>query len=447
MLAEKYGIPTIPAADWNAARRFARNFFPLPGPGIRLLWASDGITITHDPGSGFRHPWQLAPRWRADDRLPAGGEWVSTVNPGFVNGDDATIEVVRVGRDPASLENLAPHKIHVPLTGGYATPTGPYSIETGEDAPEIVLGSFRNPASSAGLAATADGEIVSRAGEGYPAFFDSLGVVPPAAGGPIGEGASDETRTRQIRASDLVLIVPRFGSRQDINIRDPFTAAQTVEISTVFLNGRVASAPSRYYLVTLPKWRPADAPTMQDRLAGTAVETEQDELLIATVYFVSPPDYTDDAEVDSTWTPYVDYRVFWNLAWSSRAEFGTPPTAPISLQTGLAFGIGDALFNFLLSPVNDMLNAVQAMLGAADFHGLFWTPGALATSGLAASASGDPSTPLRTGVGLDTVRLRLVREAKAAGENVAPELNPAFPYLRQPFDPAFFGLFDTPARP
>lgn len=347
-------VPIIRAADWNAARALSRRNRPLSGTGVRLMWTSDGVWIELADDSSFDHPWELSCRWRPDDTLELGGEWVGAVRPGFVNGRDVTIEATQQVEGETT-------KIHVPLTD--------------DPAPELSLGSYRDPTAPSGFGATDDGELVTMPGEGYPRYFEQLGVKPAWKGGRIGEDApnDDPNRTRQIRASDIVLITPRIGTAQQVEVRDPFTDAQTVEISTVYRSGRLANAPSRNYLVSLPKWTPTAGPTALDRLMGTAVETEQDELRIATVYFVSPEDTPDDAEVDALWTPYPAYAVFWNLNWASRAQTALVPSPPMSLHTGLAFGIADTLFNALLSPVNDFFNQVESLLGAADYSGRYWS--------------------------------------------------------------------------
>jgi hypothetical protein len=347
-------LAVISAAEWNAARALLLSNRPLSGTGVRLMWTPDGVWVALTGDSAFRHPWELSCRWRLDDKLALGGEWVATVRPGFVNGRDVTVAAPRP-------DGSAPSRQQIALTD--------------EEPPELALGGYRDPTGPGGFGATEDGELITMPGEGYPRFFEQLGVKPAWKGGKLGadEPESDPNRTRQIRASDIVLITPRIGARQQVEVRDPFTEAQSVEISTIYLNGRLASAPSRNYLVSLPRWTPTAGPSAFDKLMGTAVETEQDELLIATVYFISPEDTPDDAEVDAMWTPYPAYSVFWNLNWASREQTATAPSPPISLHTGLAAGVADSLFNFLLSPVNDFFNQVESFLGAADFSGKYWT--------------------------------------------------------------------------
>lgn len=346
-------VTLIPSAEWNAAGAMSRRNRPLSGTNVRLLWTSDGVWVERVDGNNFRHPWELSCRWRPDETLELGGEWVAAVWPGFVNGRDVTFEV-------SQTVNGETKRIHLPLTD--------------DPPPELPLGGYRDPTAPGGFGATADGELVTKPGEGYPRYFEQLGVKPAWKGGKVGADAPDSNpnRTRQIRASDIVLITPRIGTAQQVEVRDPLTDAQTVEISTVYRSGRLANAPSRNYLVSVPKWTPTAGATALDRLLGTAVESEQDELRIATVYFVSPEDTPDDAEVDALWTPYPAYAVFWNLNWASRQQTGVVPSPPITLRTGLAFGIADTLFSALLSPVNDAFNQIEALLGAADYSGRYW---------------------------------------------------------------------------
>src|ERR1041385_1878140 len=66
-------------------------------------------------------------------------------------------------------------------------------------------------------ALTVSGEVIAAPSEGYPKFFEKLGVKPAAKGGDVTkpgalEGEFDETRTREIRAMDVVLSKARIGT-------------------------------------------------------------------------------------------------------------------------------------------------------------------------------------------------------------------------------------------
>jgi hypothetical protein len=335
----------ILARAWNQLVARVRASRPIGGLGVDVTDTGTGALVSADPSASFAHPWQLSARWQED-------EWRVFVRPGFVNGRDATISMRREKEKPKDV------------------------ALTDEERPYLTPG-WRNPLASAGLSATLDGDLFDLPAEGYPAFFKQLGVRD-ADGDSRNVAAFDATaaeRTRELRACDIVLVTPRVATVQDVDIRDPLTEAQAVSISTRFVNAYAGSVESKYRLLTVSKWSPPQEPTAMDRFMGTAVEPQTDEIKIATLWMVSPPDPPDaqDAVPDGTWVAWPQYDVFWNLAHAPRRAVPARPTDPITLNTGLAFGIGDALFNALLSPVNDANAQIEAFLNDSTFKGEFWT--------------------------------------------------------------------------
>lgn len=112
-----------------------------------------------------------------------------------------------------------------------------------------------------------------------------------------------------------------------------------------------------------------------DRLMGSAVEPQTDEIKIATLWMVSPPNPEggEDAIPDGTWVAYPQYSVFWNLAHAPRRMVPSKPPEPITLRTGLIGGLADSIFAALLAPVNDAYSQIYAFLNASTFKGEFWT--------------------------------------------------------------------------
>ncbi len=169
--------------------------------------------------------------------------------------------------------------------------------------------------------------------------FRDAGIVAEEAETQLLARATLDGLSETEARTAIVLITPRIGTKQHIDLHDPFTDSQIVEISTVYMNDAIRTAPSRHWIVSLPKWMPPQPPTFLERLEGTAVESQQDEIRLATVYLVSPPDAAEDAEPDVSWTPYVAYAVFWNLNYISRAQEPTLPSRPLTLHTGLLNGM------------------------------------------------------------------------------------------------------------
>ena len=348
----------IKAETWNDLIRVVLRARVVAGIGCETKQTSNGCILSGSGTGRWRHPWQVSARWRYDDSIqPLGGQWVGMVWPGFVNAGDVTIEVERATGTKGETK-----RVPVPLTD--------------EDPPELELGGLRDPAAPAGVEASLDGDVIVKPGEGYPKFFEQIGVVPVAKGGKGLEALDsqpDPIRTRQIRACDVVLITPRLAARQTVDVRDPLTDAQSVDISTAFDNTALRNAKSAHWLIATAKWTPPVGPTDLDKLMGTAVEPQTDEFKLATLWLVSPPNAGSDAVPDETWTPYPQHFVFWNLNHASRAQMPGAPPQPITLHTGLLGGIADSIFNELLSPVNDAYAQISAYLNAANFTGLYWT--------------------------------------------------------------------------
>lgn len=403
-------------------RAAARAAKPLKGHGVRLHRdAAEGVTVHAEAHDNPRHPWQLSCRWRHDPKLlPARGEWVAAIEPGFVNGRDVTI---RVRTDEGD--------VHPALTD--------------EPAPEITFGAYRDPAAPAGLAAGNGGQIEQQAGEGYPAFFDTMGVRPSAKAGAVGAELEPE-RKRLIRAADVVLITPRLSTRQEVTVQNPATASQSVTISTVFVTDALRGAPSPHRIVTTAKHVPPREPDQLERLLGAYAEPQADEIKLATVYFVSPPDAPENAVPDATWSVHPRYFVFRNLNYATEAQIPDQPSEPITLRTGLIAGGADAIFAQLLATPNDTLNRLTAFLRGSRFGGMYWTPGMLGMSGVKRPTRAEPA---QGSAGLDPAARRRQREAARARKQLdeTPPLNPPFPFLKLAFDPWFFGIEADPKQP
>ena len=331
----------IKAAAWNSLLGKIRSARPIGGLRVKVIDTSVGALVSADPSGGFEHPWKLNPIWRED-------EWRFFVRPGFVNGFDATI---------------AMDDEDIGLTDA--------------DRPYLVPG-WRNPLASLGMTASFGEELNSLPAEGYPKFFESIGVRPANPGSSSTEAydpQGEAERTREIRACDIVIVVPRIATSQKVEIHDPFSEAQTVTISTVFNDSYASSVKSKYRLGTLPKWEPPQEPTALDRLMGTAVEPQTDEIKIATLWMVSPPspEGGENAQPDGSWTAYPQYDLSWNLAHAPRRPVLSTPPNPISLHTGLLNGMADGLFNAILAPLNDSNRQVWEFLNATTFKGEFWS--------------------------------------------------------------------------
>jgi hypothetical protein len=342
------------ADTFNSWIALALRWFPIEGLHCRLRHTARGTIISSDVIVDIDHAWKVRCRClpKVDD--PTQLQWRAFLTPGFVNGRDAMIT-----QDSFDPETKVTSSADVPLTD--------------EDPPSLVLTDWRDPVASTGVSVNDDGELVYAAGEGYPPFFDGKGVRPPTAGGDNGDAPNSPGRTREIRAADIYLAVPRIATQTTISLLNAGLDSQTISISNTFVNNYALSGPATYRLLTKAQWEPPREPDLLERMQGTAVEPQTDELKIATVYMLSPPGAGVDAVPDVTWSPYSKHFVFWNLMHASRNQLPQVPDNPLLLPTGLAAGAGDALISSLLSPINDSFAQIQAYFAAANFSGVFYT--------------------------------------------------------------------------
>lgn len=353
----------IAADAWNKLVSQVKRARLLRGVRADTKEQSRGVIVSGDAKALWRHPWFISARWEWKE--DGTGEWRAFIRPGFVNGHDTYLTM------PADWPEGTPRdedarEHDVSLTDA---PT-----------PYLALGGWRNPLMPDRVSASLSGQIIASAAEGYPKFFEKLGVKPAAKGGDVTkpgalEGEFDETRTREIRALDVVLSKARIGTRLQIDVHDPLVDAQTESISTVFLNDALRATQGRAKLRAVAKYVPSEEQSLA-LMYGTllnAGDRQYDELKMATVWIVSPPGAASDDEPDATWTPYPQHFVFWNLQHASRLIPPKAPNPPLQLSVPLAGGIAQPVINALLSFVNDQNAEAEAFLNQADARGMFWS--------------------------------------------------------------------------
>ncbi len=353
----------IAADAWNKLVAQVKRARPLRGVRAETKEQPRGVIVSGDDHSLWRHPWFISARWEWKE--DGTGEWRAFIRPGFVNGRDTYITMPAdwpEGTPPD--EDAKEHDVAL----------------TDDPTPYLIIGGWRNPLKPDSVSASLSGQIIASAAEGYPKFFEKLGVKAAAKGGDVSkpgalEGEFDENRTREIRAVDVVLSKARIGTRLQIDVHDPLLDAQTETISTVFTNDYLRATGGRAKLRVVAKFKPVEEQSLA-LMYGTllnAGDAQYDELKMATVWIVSPPDAADDAEPDETWTPYPQYSVIWNLQHASRLIPPKAPSEPLRLFVPLAGGIAQPVINALLSFVNDQNAEAEAFFNQADARGTFWS--------------------------------------------------------------------------
>lgn len=368
-----------------------------PGVNSELRTSGFGASVRPRVSSEWQHPWQVQMDWALNDE--GVGEWRATINPGFVNGRPAFIDMpaewlagqVSTGQaqqrdfgiNPLTGRNYFEAWVFNHATTGAAGskasgPGGPVRI-TNLPTPYLVFSNWRNPIAPGSLSASDAGGLVVGAGEGYPRFFESLGVRPASKGGravDAGAEGRDPSRTRELRAMDIVLIQPRLGTRLDYVPGDPIGDVATAQISTAYLSDYVNLHNGRTRLRATAKYQPPGDPNIETTfgILLNAGDPQFDELLMATVWMVSPPDAGSDAIPDATWEPYVQHKVFWNLNHAPRNIPRGIEEDPLIFILPLALGTAQGVVNGIISVLNGMLNEALAFLRqGGDTRGNFWT--------------------------------------------------------------------------
>ncbi len=328
----------FPASSYNEVMHAIRRSKPLPGLRARVTETSAGVVIASAlPPPGWNHPWEIHPYWKEETQKDGTvkGNWHITITSGFVNGADVVIG-----------------KTDSPLTD--------------DPLPSLEITGFRDATGLNGH---------------YPALFKKLGARKPeepdpelaaALGGTVEVEVPmfpEQYGTRRLMAADIVLHVDHGGTRSDAYLAVP-TSGNLV-LSSLAFTPPVDRYPYRIEAVSL--FRPVEYPTMADRLLGDYDEPNFDELQLATLWLLSPPDEPDDTPPGPNWQPFPQHFVFWNLGYAGVNQFNFTQSEPITIHTGLAFGLLDQIGNGLLAPINDAYQNALNALNETSTRGHFWT--------------------------------------------------------------------------
>lgn len=311
----------------------------LPSPGMRIYNSRRGqraeIAFPFDP---WAHPWSTRALWNAERK-----RWEAIVIvPGSVNAID-------------------------PLVPGQTVVDGDTERPAGLcDYPRIPLTSWRSPVAN---------------GEPLLAFFAAKGVrelktdslISEAGGVTTVDSFEQETALppRSLLACNLYLAKARATYKAVITEIDGTGSSGVVfDYSVTYGTETLDRKGVRARLQTAAAFPAIHQPTFAERLLGTYEDEGEDRLSICTIYLVSPPN-EEGVTPDDRWTPYVQHDEFWPLKHVSPVTAPKESPKPIRIFTGLAGGIGDSLFNQLLSSQNaasqQIMNAVNNTVPEGDW--------------------------------------------------------------------------------
>lgn len=313
------------AAGWRAAGDILGRAALAPGRTSEVTRSRAGQKVDLRPEAReWRHPWSMRPQWNG---LTERWEAV-VVKPGFVNGWPATVP----GMEDADGETATLCDFPaVPLRGLRRG----LSQESGEVTAFFTARGVRETAEEPGI--TAMGTLA--------ATVETLDTnpLPP----------------RQLAACDFYLATARPTFQPSITQVDPLgVSGLTVDYAVIYDFAMVDLHGVRSRWQQAPRFVPNRRPTFAERLLGIVGDEGEDRINIATVFLLSPPDAPEESEPDAEWSAWVQYHCFWNLRYEVRNTAPRQAPPPLRLFTGLAFGLGDAIGNQMLSGVNELSTQV-----------------------------------------------------------------------------------------
>jgi hypothetical protein len=411
------------AAEGMARRRI------FAGTGSRIAYSpSTGWALSATPGRKWQHPWQTKLVW-----LAATQQWVVTVKAGFVNGRapvvQTTVQAAQAGAqqdfgiNPLSgLPYFSDPVFNQTLAAAAATSAQPKT--------ELDIPLFYTPQLSPAWRAIG---FDSAEGLVPPAFFAARGVQNPPpqpseddllAGATPNLDQPPLPGNRLLRACDIVLHQPRSALSSNVTLQPAVGLATGLSAVVQTLTLIPADPTDRLKVYTATQIQNLSQAAI-DPTTGDYTEPNFDEVLVATVYLLSPPNTAPYSSPDGTWTPYVAHNLFWNLNYG-QPQFQLPP---VDSEIGIPVfdSAGAIVINSLTSQINDAMNNALNIIVAASMAGSFWTPTAGGSSATFPSVTTSPAGAA-SGAGLDKNGIALAQRQQAALAQVSAQLDPPFPY-------------------
>jgi hypothetical protein len=320
------------------------------------------IRISAEKAGQRPHPWQIRPQWVELKTHPAGGYWTATVNPGLVNGQPAAMTMPFSRTPPAVQARLKAEA----KSAKKPQPSGEQRVKVFLDEQASVelrwraIGADAAPEGSA--AGNADTGEVRASFEPVPEFFRIRGV---ADANPDLLGPQAETE-RYLRACDIVLTQPRVALANEV------TVGAVVDGSILSANPTFLVPEDEQPMVTAQaKFVAPSPPTLESFLSQRFADLPFDQVLLATVYALSPS-FPDDTLVRGGWSIFVRYYTHWNLAHAGQRIRPRQELPRITFVTPLAAGLLNLQIGEILSQNNDFSQAMLDLYQQTKLGGTFY---------------------------------------------------------------------------
>ena len=375
---------------------------------MRIQRKPEGYSVSMDTAQ-WHHPWTTKPYWNA-----ARKEWSVIVRPGFVNGICPSVLTTpeRMKSTPAFLAPVTAWDGAADIAQAATLADGGNDFSQVDQQTRVFVPLYRNP-----LLALNTRPLTGDAGAPIPAYFTRRGVT---AGG-----------RRLLVSSDIVLHQPRTGLTSQVDIQPGLLTGISNVTQTLGLASPIAADTLK--LFSTPDFSAIDPNAGIDPLTNDYTEYTWDELLVATVFLLSPPDAT--GQPDGSWTALVRHSLFWNLQYA-QPVFEVIPNLPgifYPIVDPVGGGLIQIVVNSFTSSLNDAMQNAVNMITAHSMAGTFWT----ATGGGSSATfpSVGPVTTATDSFGFaKDARIAAARKAAALKAGLLVDtLDPAFPFTALPF--------------
>jgi len=335
---------TPKASEWNEAMRVLSSRYP--------------ISVKVDVSTTPLHAWSVETTWDGDRK-----KWTARIRPGSVNCRIATI-AMPFARAPENFKEY----IRATMAAKSFQPTTMVDVPLDFE-PLLDLAWREIGGDAAPVSTTASGDDgIKNTYETVPAYFKKKGVVQA---GSINYDANNQ---RRLYACDIVVSMPRPYLVNEISVlpggllggsiisvdAKPVTPPDISEPPTIY-------ATSRYVV-------PAIQNSFEDVFFQRFIDEPKDDLHLSTVYALSEPvgSSVGGEGVDDTHNLETRYYCHYNLAHATQTVVPRKVAPPLTLVTGLAAGLGDVLFNSILSAQNDFAQSVVDLYNQRSLRGMFW---------------------------------------------------------------------------
>ena len=381
-------------------------------------------TLTCSVSSLWKHPWFLTPSFSG-----ASQTWSAQCKPGLVNCEAPVYRTTIFEQQSAGID----YGIN-PLTGQpffSADVFRPNVGTPGVATTTIDIPLYLSPAIAMQWRAIGwDGDPNA----GVPQFFLDRGAALPPKQPSLEDqlnGATSSTPTprnlRLLRSCDVWVHQPRAALTSQISLEPGIATGISNVTQTLGVKAPLGGDALRVMSGAFNRTAVAIDPTQSDY-----EEQTWDELLIGTVYVLSPVGASEGSEPDGTWQPYVRHNLFWNLTYIPTVFHQVTTDPGVPFIPPLAAGAAQLVINFLTASLNDLTQQSLNILQGHSLAGQWFTP----TGG--GSTSFVPTTPQVTPAqaGLNKAAAITAKLRSAAAAKAALRLDPPFPYFAQQMDPS-----------